>query len=80
MEYRTLAHTDLTLSAITFGSRAAGGWMWGKSNRDEAVKAIKAAYDGGVTSIDTARFMDKARVSGLLERLSGVFPVIRYRF
>ena len=74
MEYRTLAHTDLTLSAITFGSWAAGGWMWGKSNRDEAVKAIKAAYDGGVTSID------KARVSGLLERLSGVFPVIRYRF
>ena len=54
MEYRTLAHTDLTLSAITFGSWAAGGWMWGKSNRDEAVKAIKAAYDGGVTSIDTA--------------------------
>ena len=43
MEYRTLAHTDLTLSAITFGSWAAGGWMWGKSNRDEAVKAIKAA-------------------------------------
>lgn len=29
MEYRTLAHTDLTLSAITFGSWAAGGWMWG---------------------------------------------------
>ena len=54
MEYRILAHTDLTLSAITFGSWAAGGWMWGKSNRDEAVKAIKAAYDGGVTSIDTA--------------------------
>ena len=79
MEYRTLAHTDLTLSAITFGSRAAGGWMWGKSNRDEAVKAIKAAYDGGLLSIQH-RFMDKARVSGLLERLSGVFPVIRYRF
>ena len=71
MEYRTLAHTDLTLSAITFGSRAAGGWMWGKSNRDEAVKAIKSIQH---------RFMDKARVSGLLERLSGVFPVIRYRF
>jgi len=76
MEYRTLAHTDLTLSAITFGSWAAGGWMWGKSNRDEAVKAIKAAYDLSIQH----RFMDKARVSGLLERLSGVFPVIRYRF
>ena len=54
MEYRTLAHTDLTLSAITFGSWAAGGWMWGKSDHDEAVKAIKVAYDLGMTSIDTA--------------------------
>lgn len=54
MEYRTLAHTDLTLSAITFGSWAAGGWMWGKSNHDEAVRAIKAAYELGMTSIDTA--------------------------
>ena len=44
MEYRTLAHTDLTLSAITFGSRAAGGWMWGKSNRDEAVKAVSYTH------------------------------------
>lgn len=54
MEYRKLAHTDLTLSAITFGSWAAGGWMWGQTDRREAVKAIKAAYDLGMTSIDTA--------------------------
>lgn len=54
MEYRKLAQTDLELSVITFGSWAAGGWMWGKTDHQEAVNAIKAAYDHGVSSIDTA--------------------------
>ena len=54
MEYRKLGETDLKLSVITFGAWAAGGWMWGGSDRREAVKAIRSAYDAGVTSIDTA--------------------------
>lgn len=54
MEYRKLAQTDLSLSVITFGSWAAGGWMWGKTDQQAAVEAIRAAYDLGVTSIDTA--------------------------
>lgn len=54
MEYRKLIHTDLSLSVITFGSWAAGGWMWGKTDRNDAVNAIKSAYELGVTSIDTA--------------------------
>nr|WKN35720.1 aldo/keto reductase [Tunicatimonas sp. TK19036] len=54
MEFRKLADTDLSVSAITFGAWAAGGWMWGKTERSEAIKAIQAAYDEGVTSIDTA--------------------------
>lgn len=47
-------HSDLTLSAITFGAWAAGGWMWGGTERQDAIKAIQASYDQGVTSIDTA--------------------------
>ncbi len=54
MEYRILGDTDLKISAITFGAWAAGGWMWGGSDRREAVKAIRSAFDHGVTSIDTA--------------------------
>lgn len=50
MEYRKLGTTDLQLSAITFGSWAAGGWMWGGTERKESVNAIKAAYDMGITS------------------------------
>jgi aryl-alcohol dehydrogenase-like predicted oxidoreductase len=54
MEYRQLPGTDLNVSVITFGAWAAGGWMWGKTDRNDAVDAIRASYDLGVTSIDTA--------------------------
>jgi aryl-alcohol dehydrogenase-like predicted oxidoreductase len=54
MIYRKLGESDLEVSVITFGSWAAGGWMWGGTERKEAVDAIRASYDLGVTSIDTA--------------------------
>ncbi len=54
MEYRKLGTSSFEVSAITFGAWAAGGWMWGGADHNDAVQAIKAAYDLGVTSIDTA--------------------------
>ena len=54
MEYRKIGKSDLELSVITFGAWAAGGWMWGSTDRNDAINAIKASYDLGVTSIDTA--------------------------
>ncbi|WP_138990365.1 aldo/keto reductase [Larkinella sp. C7] len=54
MEYRKLGESDVTVSAIAFGAWAVGGWMWGGTERKEAIEAIQAAYDLGVTSIDTA--------------------------
>lgn len=54
MEYRKIGKSELELSVVTFGAWAAGGWMWGGTDRTDAVKAIRAAYDLGVTSIDTA--------------------------
>ncbi len=54
MEYRKIGNTDLELSVITFGAWAAGGWMWGGTERNEAIEAIQKSFDEGVTSIDTA--------------------------
>src|SRR5690348_18484353 len=54
MEYRQLGTSPVKASVITFGAWAIGGWMWGGADRLEAIEAIKAAYDNGVTSIDTA--------------------------
>lgn len=54
MKYEKLAGSDLEVSVIAFGAWAAGGWMWGSTDRNEAIKAIQAAYAEGVTTIDTA--------------------------
>ncbi len=56
MEYRKLGDTNLELSAITYGSFAIGGTMWGGTEENEAQNAIKASIDLGVTTIDTAPF------------------------
>ena len=54
MEYQKLGSSDVSVSRITFGSWAAGGWMWGGTEQNDAVGAIHASYELGVTSIDTA--------------------------
>jgi aryl-alcohol dehydrogenase-like predicted oxidoreductase len=54
MEYRKLGSTDVELSVITFGAWAIGGWMWGGNEKKDSIRAIQAAVDSGITSIDTA--------------------------
>jgi aryl-alcohol dehydrogenase-like predicted oxidoreductase len=61
MEYRNLGNTDVKLSAITFGAWAIGGWMWGGADKKDALEAIAASYDYGVTSIDTAAIYGQGR-------------------
>lgn len=67
MEYRQLGESDLKVSAITFGAWAIGGWMWGGTEANDAVRAIHASIDEGVTSIDTAPIYGQ----GLSEELTG---------
>lgn len=67
MEYRQLGESNLKVSAITFGAWAIGGWMWGGSERKDAVEAIRASIEEGVTSIDTAPIYGQ----GLSEEITG---------
>jgi len=67
MEYRQLGESGISASAITFGAWAIGGWMWGGTERSDAVAAIRASYDEGVTSIDTAAVYGQ----GLSEEIVG---------
>lgn len=67
MDYQKIGDSDLKLSAVTFGAWAAGGWMWGGTEQNDAVEAIRSAYDKGVTSIDTA----PAYGQGLSEKIVG---------
>lgn len=67
MEYRQLGTSGVEVSAITFGAWAIGGWMWGGAERKDALEAIMASYNNGVTSIDTA----PAYGQGLSEEIIG---------
>ena len=44
----------MNLSVITFGAWAAGGWMWGGNESQDAIEAIRASWELGVNGIDTA--------------------------
>ena len=67
MEFQELGNSGVTVSRITFGSWAAGGWLWGGTEQNDAVGAIPARYDLGVTSIDTAPIYGQ----GLSEEIVG---------
>lgn len=54
MEYRKLGNTELELSVVTFGAWAAGGMMWGGTDHKASVDAMRASYELGVTTFDTA--------------------------
>ena len=54
MEKRALGKSALPVSSIAFGAWAIGGWMWGGADKKDAIRAIHACLDNGVTSLDTA--------------------------
>ncbi|MEN9685101.1 MAG: hypothetical protein RLZZ28_887 [Bacteroidota bacterium] len=67
MEYRQIGESGISASAISFGAWAIGGWMWGGADRKDALEAIFASYEMGVSSIDTA----PAYGQGLSEEIIG---------
>jgi len=54
MEYRNIGLSGIKASVVGLGSWAIGGWSWGGTNELEAIKAIHASLDAGITLIDTA--------------------------
>ena len=59
MEYRRVGDSDLTVSAIGFGTATFGGSTdfyraWGQTDVDEARQLVDVALDVGVTLFDTA--------------------------
>lgn len=49
-----LGESDVKITPIVFGAWAIGGWMWGGNDDEDAIAAIQASVDQGITSIDTA--------------------------
>jgi aryl-alcohol dehydrogenase-like predicted oxidoreductase len=68
MEYRRLGRTDMSVSAISFGAWAIGGF-WGAVDDEESMRALHAAVDAGVNFIDTADVYGDGRSERLVARL-----------
>jgi aryl-alcohol dehydrogenase-like predicted oxidoreductase len=54
METRQLGASDVKVTPVIFGAWAIGGWMWGGTDEQDSINAIRASVDHGVTTIDTA--------------------------
>ena len=67
MQTRPLGPSGIEASVIGLGTWAIGGWMWGGTEEEASVRAIRASIDGGITLIDTAPVYG----FGLSERIVG---------
>ena len=65
---RPLGRTGLSVSPISFGAWAIGGF-WGAVDDDESMRALHAAVDAGVNFIDTADVYGDGRSERLIARL-----------
>ncbi|MBD2181981.1 aldo/keto reductase [Planktothrix sp. FACHB-1355] len=54
METRRLGNSDVNISPIIMGTWQAGKAMWVGIEDSETVKAMRAAFEAGITTIDTA--------------------------
>lgn len=68
MHYRELGRTGWTISEIGFGAWAIGG-SWGSVSDEDAIAALNAAIDAGVTLIDTADVYGDGRSERLVAQV-----------
>ncbi|MGC9326303.1 MAG: aldo/keto reductase [Candidatus Hinthialibacter sp.] len=67
MRIRSLGPSCIEATVVGLGTWAIGGWLWGGTDAERSVDAIRAGIDAGITLIDTA----PAYGLGLAEELVG---------
>lgn len=65
---REIGGSGVVASAIGLGTWAIGGWMWGGTDEAEAIKAVHASLDEGITLVDTAPAYGMGRAEEILGR------------
>jgi len=68
VQRRPLGTSGLEIPAIVFGAYPLGGTNWGPRDDEEALRALKAAFDAGMTAVDTAPVYGFGVSEGLVGR------------
>lgn len=71
MRTLTLRHSELTLSRIIAGGWQAGRDLWVGIDDEQSVAALRASFDGGVTTFDTAEDYGGGHSERVLARALG---------
>ena len=79
MNLKRLGNSDIMVTPLAFGAWAIGGWMWGGAEESEAVQAVRAAYDSGITTIDTAPAYGFGRSEELVGKALSGIPRNKYQ-
>lgn len=79
MELKQLGNSEIKVTPIAFGAWAIGGWMWGGADELEAIKAVRKAYELGVTTIDTAPVYGFGKSEELLAEALKDIPREKYQ-
>ena len=66
MDIRTLGQSDIKISPILMGTWQAGKEMWTGIDDAETTKAIRAAFDAGITAFDSAEAYGKGHSERIL--------------
>jgi myo-inositol catabolism protein IolS len=79
MEKRRLGTSDVQITPILMGTWQAGKKMWVGIEDDDSIKAIRAAFEAGITTIDTAEVYGEGHSEKIVaEALSDVRDRVEY--
>jgi aryl-alcohol dehydrogenase-like predicted oxidoreductase len=79
MELRKLGNSSVKVTPLAFGAWAIGGWLWGGAEEKDAIRAIRASFDQGITSIDTAPVYGFGKSEELVGQAMAGVPRDRYQ-
>jgi L-galactose dehydrogenase len=77
MQYRTLGHTGLKVSALAFGGSSLGS-AFRPIDEDEGIRAVRTALDHGINLIDTAPYYGATTAETVLGKALRGVPRERY--
>jgi aryl-alcohol dehydrogenase-like predicted oxidoreductase len=79
MQLKRLGNSDVHVTPIAFGAWAIGGWMWGGAEENAAIRAVRASYNAGITTIDTASVYGFGKSEELVGRAMDGIPREKYQ-